>query len=91
MKYLAATQTLSDATWNIIVRRAKATMDQAEPDQFKILKDLPEKPVDDYAVDDIVDEEWLANNQEGDEAEDYGRVSEGGNVHDEHMKVEEEM
>ncbi|THH01066.1 hypothetical protein EW026_g1552 [Hermanssonia centrifuga] len=93
LKYLAATQTLSDATWSIIVRRAKATMDKAGPDQFKILKDLPEQPVNDYAVDDIIDEEWLAANQleEGDGAENEGSTNEGGEVGVEDMKVEEDI
>lgn len=93
LKYLAATQTLSDATWSIIVRRAKATMDKAGPDQFKILKDLPEQPVNDYAVDDIIDEEWLAANQleEGDGAENEGSANEGGEVGVEDMKVEEDI
>ncbi|PSR76962.1 hypothetical protein PHLCEN_2v8116 [Hermanssonia centrifuga] len=93
LKYLAATQTLSDATWSIIVRRAKATMDKAGPDQFKILKDLPDQPVNDYAVDDIVDEEWLAANQleEGDGAGNGGSANEGGEVGMEDMKVEEDI
>ncbi|THG94014.1 hypothetical protein EW026_g7368 [Hermanssonia centrifuga] len=60
-------------------------MDQAQLDQFKILKDLPEQPDNDYAVDNIVDAEWLANNIEGDQSEDGNG---DGDMHDEEMKVE---
>ncbi|PSR74954.1 hypothetical protein PHLCEN_2v9429, partial [Hermanssonia centrifuga] len=83
MKYLAATQSLSDTTWRIIIRRAKATMDQSAPDQFKILRDLPEQPDNDYALDDIVDAEWLANNIEGARSEDGDG---DGDMNDEEMK-----
>ncbi len=60
-------------------------MDQAQLDQFKILKDLPEQPDNSYAVDNIVDTEWLANNIEGDQSEDGNGDRD---MHDEEMKVE---